>query len=102
MNVKNIAEAKEWFSVLQTEKRTQTAVMTLKPGKSSGDEPEAHKNSTQILLVLKGEVLAELEGERKALCEGDVLLIPAGVKHKVTNEGRSNCVTFNTYSPPEY
>jgi mannose-6-phosphate isomerase-like protein (cupin superfamily) len=102
MKVKNIRNAKEWFSVLQTEKRTQTAVMTLKAGQSSGDEPEAHQNSTQVLLVLKGEVLAELEGKRKTLSEGDVIVIPARVKHKFTNEARSVCVTFNTYSPPEY
>jgi len=102
MNVKNVGETKGWFSVLQTEERTQTAVMTLKPGRSSGEEPEAHKNSTQVLLVLKGEVVAQLEGNRKALSEGDVIVIPAGVKHKFTNKGRNDCVTFNTYSPPEY
>jgi mannose-6-phosphate isomerase-like protein (cupin superfamily) len=102
MNVKNIREARDWFAVLQTEPRTQTAVMTLKPGQSSGSEPEAHKNSTQVLLVLSGEVLAEVEGERKKLSEGDVIVIPAGVRHKFTNDRSSDCVTFNTYSPPEY
>jgi mannose-6-phosphate isomerase-like protein (cupin superfamily) len=102
MNVKNIRDAKDWFSVLQTEKKTQTAVMTLKPGGKSGEEAEAHEKSTQILLVLKGEVVGELEGKRKTLSEGDVIVIPAGVKHKFINEGRSECITFNTYSPPEY
>jgi mannose-6-phosphate isomerase-like protein (cupin superfamily) len=102
MNVKNICEASDWFSVLQTEQRTQTAVMTLKAGKSSGDKLEAHKNSTQVLLVLEGEVLAELEGERKSLSRGDVIVIPPGVRHKFTNEAKQDCVTFNTYSPPEY
>jgi hypothetical protein len=40
MNVKNI---RDWFEVLQTTKRTQTAMMTLKPGKSSGSEPEGQE-----------------------------------------------------------
>jgi mannose-6-phosphate isomerase-like protein (cupin superfamily) len=102
MNIKNIREARDWFSVLQTEQRTQTAVMTLQPGKSSGAEPEAHKHSTQVLLVLEGEVLAELEGERQKLSRGDVIVIPAGVRHKFTNEAKHDCITFNTYSPPEY
>ena len=30
--------------------------MTLKPGKSSGSEPEGHKNSDQVLAGAKGEV----------------------------------------------
>lgn len=102
MNVKNVEDAKDWFSVLQTEKRTQTAIMTLEPGASSGEEPEAHKNSTQVLLVLEGEVLGEMGGRRKKLKPGDVLVINAGVKHKFTNRGKKKCVTFNTYSPPEY
>jgi mannose-6-phosphate isomerase-like protein (cupin superfamily) len=62
MNVKNIREASDWFEVLQTTKRTQTAVMILKPGKSSGSEPEGHKKSDQVLLVLGGEL-------EQSLCE---------------------------------
>ena len=60
------------------------------------------KCSTQVLLVLAGEVFGEIGGKRKKLKEGDVLVIPAGVKHKFTNRGKKECVTFNTYSPPEY
>ena len=102
MNIKNIREGRDWFSVLQTEKQVQTAVMTLKLGKSSGEEPEAHKHSSQVLLVLEGEVQAEIDGKHQSLKQGDVVVIPAGVSHKFTNEGARDCVTFNTYSPPEY
>ena len=76
--------------------------MTLKPGQSSGEEPEAHEKSEQVLLVLKGEVQAEVEGKRKKLKEGDSIVIPPGAKHKFTNKGKRSCVTFSTYSPPEY
>ena len=100
MNVKNIRETSDWFEVLQTTKRTQTAMMTLKPGKSSGSEPEGHKNSDQVLLVLKGEVEGEIADETLTLREGDV--IPAGTRHKFSNRSSADAVTFNTYSPPEY
>ena len=53
----NIYRAKEWFEVLQTTKRSQTAVMTLAPGQSSGDEPEAHSSSDQVLLLVRGNSL---------------------------------------------
>ena len=102
MEVKNVRNATDWFEVLQTSKRTQTAMMTLKPGKSSGSEPEGHKKSDQVLLVLKGEVEGEIADESVTLHEGDVIVIPAGTKHKFSNRTSSDVVTFNTYSPPEY
>src|SRR5437870_11207982 len=102
MNVKNIREASDWFEVLQTTERTQTAVMILKPGKSSGSEPEGHKKSDQVLLVLKGEVEGEIAHETITLHEGDVIMIPAGTRHKFSNRSSADVVTFNTYSPPEY
>ena len=102
MKVKNIHEATDWFEVLQTGKRTQTAMMTLKPGKSSGSEPEGHKDSDQVLLVLKGEVDGEIANETVTLHEGNVIVIPAGTRHKFTNRNSVDAVTFNTYSPPEY
>ena len=102
MTVKNIREASDWFEVLQTTKRTQTVVMILKSGKSSGSEPEGHKNSDQVLLVLGGEVEGEIADETVTLREGDVIVIPAGTRHKFSNRGSAGAVTFNTYSPPEY
>ena len=102
MDVKNIRDATDWFEVLQTSKRTQTAMMTLKPGKSSGSEAEGHKKSDQVLLVLKGEVEGEIADEAITLHEGDVILIPAGTRHKFSNRSSADAVTFNTYSPPEY
>jgi mannose-6-phosphate isomerase-like protein (cupin superfamily) len=102
MNIKNIREVKEYFKVLQTTNSTQTAMMTLAPGQSSGSEPEGHKNSDQVLLVLEGEVEGEIAEETLTMGKGDVIIIPAGTKHRFTNRSSGNVITFNTYSPPEY
>jgi mannose-6-phosphate isomerase-like protein (cupin superfamily) len=102
MNIKNISDATDWFQVLQTGKRVQTAMMTLKPGKSSGSKPEGHKESDQVLLVLEGALEGEVGDETVTLRKGDLILIPAGTKHKFTNRSSADAVTFNTYSPPEY
>ena len=50
-NVKraNIYTAKEWFKVLQTTKRSQTAVMTLGGGQSTGEKPEAFARISRSL-----------------------------------------------------
>jgi mannose-6-phosphate isomerase-like protein (cupin superfamily) len=102
MDLRNIGEAKEWFEVLQTHERSQTAMMTLGPGDATGDEAEAHAKSDQVLLMLEGELSGEVGAERPSLKKGDVIIIPAGVKHRFTNRGKSAAVTFNVYAPPAY
>jgi mannose-6-phosphate isomerase-like protein (cupin superfamily) len=102
MELTNISKAKEWFEVLQTTSRTQTAMMTVQPGDSTGSIAEAHESGDQVLLMLEGELSGEVGEERPRLTKGDVLVIPAGVKHRFTNEGNAPAVTFNVYSPPEY
>ena len=102
MKLANIRDAKEWFEVLQTTKRTQTAMMTLGPGQASGSKPEGHKESDQVLLLLEGELTGEVGEEKVCLTKGDVVIIPAGVKHRFKNEGAADAVTFNVYAPAEY
>jgi len=102
MNVTNINEARDWFEVLQTSERSQTALMTLAPGKSSGDKAEAHDRSDQVLLILEGELIGEVGDEHLSLKKGDVITILSGVKHRFTNRSRKQAVTFNVYSPPAY
>jgi|SRR6266496_142930 len=102
MNVRNINEAKDWFEVLQTSRRSQTAMMTLAPGKSAGQKAEAHEDSDQVLLILEGKLIGEVGDEHLSLNQGDVITIPSGVKHRFTNRSRKRVVTFNVYSPPAY
>ena len=102
MDVTNIDMAKDWFEVLQTSERSQTAVMTLAPGDSTGDKAEAHKESDQVLLMLEGELTGEVGDEHPTLKKGEVITIPAGVKHRFTNRAAKPAVTFNVYSPPAY
>ena len=102
MNVTNISEAKGWFEVLQTGERSQTAMMTLAPGDATGDEAEAHEKSDQVLLLLEGELTGDVGDQRPHLKKGDVIIIPAGVKHRFVNRAKKPAVTFNVYSPPAY
>ncbi len=102
MDLTNISEATEWFEVLQTSKRSQTAMMTLASGASTGRKAQAHKTSDQVLLVLRGELTGKVGHEKVRLKNGDVLLIPAGTPHRFANKARKPAVTFNVYAPPEY
>ena len=102
MDVRNVSDAKEWFQVLQTREQTQTAMMTLGPGEATGDKPNTHKKSDQVLLLLEGELNGEVGEERPKLKKGDIVIVPAGVKHRFVNEGKARAVTFNVYAPPAY
>lgn len=98
----DLANATEWFEVLQTSKRSQTAMMTLSPGEATGRKAEAHEKSDQVLLMLSGKLSGNVGPETVNLKKGDILLIRAGTPHRFKNPGRQKAVTFNVYSPPEY
>ena len=102
MEVTNIDKAEEWFEVLQTGERSQTAIMTLAPGESTGAQAEAHEKSDQVLFMVEGELTGEVDDERPKLKKGDVIIIPAGVKHRFRNRAERPATTFNVYSPPAY
>lgn len=102
MFLTKLDEKTEWFEVLDTTNRSQTAVMNLAPGQASGDEPESHDASDQVLVVLEGEVLAEVADERSRVPAGHVVVIPAGVPHRLQNPGPVMARTFSVYAPPAY
>ena len=102
MFLTHLLDANEWFEVLQTTSRSQTAVMNLAPGQASGEDKEAHPESDQVLVVLEGEVLAEIGEDHAHMRRGDMVVIPAGVRHRFQNEAASPVRTISVYAPPAY
>ena len=102
MKISNIHDARQWFEVLQTSERSQTAVMTLKADGQSSEELNMHEKSDQVLLVLEGEIHGEIGEEKVVMRQGDVCIVPAGTPHRFENKSKNRAVTFNVYSPPEY
>jgi mannose-6-phosphate isomerase-like protein (cupin superfamily) len=102
MKISNVFAHETGFDVLETTKLSQTAVMILGAGESSGQRPSTHKNSDQVLIVLEGEVLAETPHHAATMRAGDSVIIPAGTPHKFTNRSQARVVTFSVYAPPEY
>ena len=100
--VGNIHDAESWFAVLHTTKQSQSAVMTLKPDDTSSEELNAHENSDQVVLVIEGEIEAEIGSMKRKLKQGDTCIIPAGTLHRLGNPGQKLAMTFNVYTPPAY
>jgi mannose-6-phosphate isomerase-like protein (cupin superfamily) len=76
--------------------------MTLDPGEASSDSPNIHANSDQTLILLHGQLIAEVDGKSEIVDQGDAVLVPARTLHKFTNRGPERATTVNIYSPPAY
>jgi uncharacterized protein YjlB len=55
---------------------------------------EAHEKSDQVLLMPEGELTGEVGDQRPSLKKGDVIMIPAGAKHRFTNRAQKRSVTL--------
>jgi mannose-6-phosphate isomerase-like protein (cupin superfamily) len=102
MNIANIHESSEDFHLLETTGRTQTATLTLSPGEATSAKPQLHPDSDQTVVMLEGEVVAEVGVEREILRSGQSLIIPAGVKHRFYNEAKKPAFAFTVYAPPAF
>ena len=102
MEKRNVFSATSWFSVLETASGVQTAVMTLKPGAWSDEKGNEHPGSVQILLVLEGEIKAEIGDEHATLKKGDCVIVPRRASHRFGAQGDGPAITFNVYVPPAY
>jgi mannose-6-phosphate isomerase-like protein (cupin superfamily) len=91
------------FDLLTATRSSQAAMMTLRPGQSSSDEPEnEHPRAEQWCFVVSGSGRAIVGKRRVALKAGSLLLIEKGESHQITNTGREWLVTLNLYVPPAY
>ncbi len=99
---KELEQSKEFFRVLGGTAKSQVASMILQPGQVSGEYGTEHPDSDQILFVTDGSGYALIEGEKRAIGKGDLVLIEAGEEHQIGCEGIVVLRTMNFYSPPAY
>jgi mannose-6-phosphate isomerase-like protein (cupin superfamily) len=90
----------QFFEVLQETERTQTAVMTIGPGRDGGPE-ETHAGD-QIVYVIEGEAIVTIDGTAHQARAGACALIPAGARHHVKNPGAAPLFFLTVYAPPAY
>jgi len=98
----HIFEAGSGFKILETTERSQTGLLTLEVGEATGDKPSTHAESDQVLVVLQGELTAEVGGESEVLDIGDAVTVPAKTPHRFTNTGHERAITFSVYALPAF
>jgi len=96
------------FEILVATRSAQAAMMTLRPGGMSDDEPgNEHPHSEQWLFVISGTGEATIGKRRGALrriklTPSSLLLVEKGELHQIRNTGRRALVSINFYVPPAY
>lgn len=95
------------FDVLVATRGAQAAMMTLRSGGASDDQPSnEHPQCEQWLFVLSGRgeaILGEGRAARQVcLAENSLLVIEKGELHQIKNTGRKLMRTLNIYVPPAY
>ncbi len=89
-----------FFEVLQQTERSQTAVMTIRPGQDAG--PEETHAADQIIYIVDGRATVRVDGVEHDVGPGACVLIPAGARHHVTNPGPGALFFLTIYAPPAY
>ena len=58
-----------------------------------------HKVQEQVYHVLEGEGLMEIDGERQVVRKHDVIFLPPGIEHAISNTGLVDLVFLVVTSP---
>jgi mannose-6-phosphate isomerase-like protein (cupin superfamily) len=61
--------------------------------------PHTHQVQEQVYHVLEGEGLMEIDGERQVVRRHDVIFIPPGVEHAISNSGLVDLVFLVITTP---
>ena len=63
--------------------------------------PHAHKVQEQVYHVLEGEGMMEVDGKRRLVRRHDVIYIPPGVEHGISNTGLTDLTFIVATTPAE-
>lgn len=92
--------SKDFRRVLYTTSQMQLVVMSLKVGEDIG--LEIHDGHDQFFRVEKGKGCVTLGQTQINVGAGDVIMVPAGVSHNLTNSGKKRLHVTTLYAPPNH
>ena len=76
--------------------------MVLERGATEGAPDNRHRGADQWLFVESGTGLVIVNGRRRAVSAGSLVLIERGERHEIRNTGRAPLKTVSVYVPPAY
>lgn len=99
-DIKDQAIKNEFFrQVLSTGEHTQIVIMSIPAGGEIGEE--IHADNDQVLYLVEGAGEVVLDGQSSGFNAGDLVLVPAGIKHNFIAKD-SDMKIITAYSPPHH
>lgn len=100
-NIEKLTTENDHFrKVLYTGQYMQLVLMTLKPGEEIG--AEVHEGHDQFFRVEEGSGEVIIDGQSRAIKDDDAIIVPAGARHNVVNNGNQPLKLYTLYGPPEH
>lgn len=84
--------------VIHNGRFSDLAVMSIVPGAELGEE--AHKNTDEILFVVKGKGEITLNGRKEQIRRHDAVFVASGENHNLKSVGRKDLKLLCICSPP--
>ena len=99
----NTTKKRGFFKPVMESSSVQAAMMVLRPGQGSSEEPEnEHPRAEQWVYVVSGSGRAVAGGRSVKLSAGSLVLVEKDEAHRIVNTGDEAMVTVNFYAPPAY
>ena len=86
--------------VLYTGKNIQLVLMTLQPGEEIG--AEVHADRDQFFRFEEGAGQVDIDHNCYNVVDGSAVIVPAGSRHNVRNNGTEPLKLYTLYAPPEH
>ena len=86
--------------VLYTGKHLQLVLMSLKPGEEIG--AEVHPDNDQFFRVDSGSGVVTIDGKDSKISDGFAVVVPAGARHNIRNDGDEPLKLYTLYGPPDH
>lgn len=86
--------------VLYSGKHLQLVLMALKPGEEIG--AEVHPDIDQFFRVDSGSGVVTIDGKDSKISDGFAVVIPAGARHNIKNDGTEPLKLYTLYGPPNH
>lgn len=99
MNLETLYSPFEEFQGRFRDSGTETSVIRLEAGDSEGTGWCSHEGSQQMVLVLEGKILAEMNGGSRLLAKGGTVVIGEDVSYRLTNPGNQLAIGFAVLAP---
>ena len=93
-------ENEDFRRVLYTGKNLQLVLMTLPPGCDIGEE--VHDDRDQFFRIEEGEGIIRIDGVDNRVEDDFAVIVPAGARHNVINNGSAPLRLYTLYGPPEH